>query len=289
MLQSMANSYSALRGYQQMLDVTAHNLANVNSTAYKERQVSFRELPYRGLAQRRLPTSGNSPAYLHNGNGVALTSVTASFEMGMLSPTKNQWDMAVAGEGFFRVMRSDGSYAYTRSGNFTMDAEGELVLSGGSRLDLSLNLQDMEGQIDFSSLTVTPEGRIYAYALREAGEELTTDGTNGDEFTAGEEGGLSQVAVELGKLTLYRFTNPQSLSSLGGSLLLPSEASGPPQEGEAGDQGFGQIRQGFLEESNVDISRQMTMLILGQRALQASARAFTTADEFWGITLNLQT
>ncbi|MDO9536567.1 MAG: flagellar hook-basal body protein [Bacillota bacterium] len=279
MLQSISNSYTALRGHQQMLDVTAHNLANVNSNAYKEKQVSFHELPYRGLAQRRLPTSGNSPAQFRNGSGVALSSVTASFDAGILSPSKNQWDMAVAGEGFFRVVRPDGSYAYTRSGNFTMDAEGNLSLSGGSRLDLSLDFQDMEDEIDFSSLNVTPEGSIYAYAVRKAGDELKV----------GEEGGFSQVAIELGKLTLYRFTNPQSLSSLGGNLFLPSEATGPPQEGVGGDNGFGQIRQGYLEEANVEISRQMTMLILGQRALQASARALTAADEIWGITLNLQT
>ena len=279
MLQSMSNSYTAIRGYQQMLDVAAHNIANVNSSAYKEKQVSFHELPYRGLAERRLPVSGNSTVQLRNGSGVAVADITASFDTGILSPSKNQWDMAVAGEGFFRVIKPDGGYAYTRSGNFTMDSEGNLFLNGGFRLDLFLDFQDMDHQIDFSSLNVTPEGRFYAYAVREAGEDLK----------AGEEGVLSHAAIELGKLTLYRFTNPQSLSSLGGNLFLPSEATGPPQEGGGGENGFGKIRQGYLEGSNVDISRQMTMLILGQKALQASARALTSADEIWGITLNLQT
>lgn len=229
MLKSISGSYTGIRGCQQMLDVVANNLANVNTTAYKERTVSFQELPYGALAERRLPLSGGPAAVPLGGKGTVLCSTASSQEGGTPVYTDYELDLAIEGEGFFRVIRADGSYAYTRSGNFCPDAEGNIVLPGGERLDMTL-----------------------------------------------------------GSPKIYRFTNPQGLSGLGESLFMPSANSGPPREGRAGEEGFGSIRQGFLESSNVDMGRQMTMLIRGQRALQASARTLTAADELWGITLQMQ-
>lgn len=258
-----------------MLDVVANNIANVNTTAYKEKGVSFRELSYRALAERRLPVSGGPAAVSLGGKGTALCSTASLQEEGTPVYTGNQLDLAIEGEGFFRVIRPDGSYAYTRSGTFFLDAGGNIVLPGGGRLDITLNVEDAEETASFASLTVTPEGRVMLHKENGVHPEMSRD-----EILPG--------LAEIGSLNIYRFTNPQGLSSLGENLFVPSANSGPPRGGRAGEEGLGLIRQGYLESSNVDMIRQMTMLIRGQRALQASARTLTAADELWAITLQMQ-
>ena len=123
MLKSISGSFTGIRGCQQMLEVVANNLANVNTTAYKERTVSFQELPYRALAERRLPLSGGRVAVPLGGKGTVIGSIVPSQEGGPPVFTDYKLDLAIEGEGFFRVIREDGSYAYTRSGNFRPDAQ----------------------------------------------------------------------------------------------------------------------------------------------------------------------
>lgn len=270
MLKSLANSFTGLRAHQQALDIVAHNLANVNTVAYKEKQVSFADLPGRTLAERRLPVAGEQMNPRISGRGVALSSVTSLSENGSLAFTGRNLDLAIAGEGYFRVIRPDGTYAYTRAGNFTLDAEGHLVDGKGARLDFSYDPQVQVGNLDFSTLKITSAGDIWASSI------------------SGAEGYFPEGTVKVGELSLFRFTNPQGLYYIGDNLLLPSEASGPPLEGKAGEAGFGVIRAGFLEEANVDTARQMVMLIRGQRGLQASARTAVTAEELWALTLNVQ-
>lgn len=273
MLKAISQSYSGLRGFQQLLDVTADNIANVNTVAFKEKQVSFFELTYRGLAERRLPHAGSPATAPQSGCGTAVSSIVASREQGGLNFTGRSLDLAVLGEGFFRVINPDGSYAYTRSGNFALDANGNLTTPGGELLDPPPQLREQEGSINIGTLNITPGGIIQALAVHaaEAGEAPQGEGP-----------------VELGQIYLYSFVNPQSLAARGGNILLPSAASGPPQAGLPGEQGYGEIRSGYLENANVDLARQITMLIRGQRSLQASSRALSTAEELWALTLNLQ-
>lgn len=292
MLKSISQNYTAFSGFQQALGISAHNLANVDTVAFKEQQYSFHELAYRQLEERRLPRAGAPPTPPRSGKGTALFSAVESRVQGALFSTERNKDLAVKGEGYFRVIRPDGSYGYTRRGDFMLDQEGNLVLYGGELLDPPLNLSQLEDEIDLSTLTITAEGNIFARALAaELEEEVEeTEETTGDEAIAPEapEGQLPPDIIELGQLMLYRFVNPQSLFDVGGNVFMPSAASGPPEEGVPGEDSFGEIRQGYLERSNVDLAQQMTSLIRGQRFLQASARAMVTADEMWALTLNLQ-
>ena len=312
MLKAMANSVSGLRVHQHLLDVTAQNMANVNTVAFKERLVSYQELPNRPLAERRLPVANGAAVPPRSGRGAALAGITASFREASLSQTGRRYDLALEGEGFFRVIRPDGSYAYTRCGNFVMDEEGRLVTAGGDRLDLSLNLPLEEtgestgeeaGMMPLE-LVITPGGDLYPAdsavffpapddgGIPEGAEEIgipaeVEGGT--DEIDEIDKGAALPAGPEkIGEIPLYRFINPQSLSPVGENLLLPGANSGPPLEGRAGEDGFGSIRQGYLENSNVDLGGQMAMLIRGQRALQGAARTLTVADELWAQTLNLQ-
>ena len=273
MLKAISQNYSGIRGFQQLLEVTADNIANVNTVAFKEKQVSFFELTYRGLAERRLPHAGNSVPAPQSGRGTAVSSIVASREQGALTFTGRSLDLAVLGEGFLRVISPDGSYAYTRSGNFALDANGNLTMPGGELLDPPLQLREQQGRIDSGTLRITPGGIIQALAVHpaEAGEAPQAEGP-----------------VELGQIYLYSFVNPQSLAARGGNMLLPSAARGPPLAGLPGEPGYGEISSGYLENANVDLARQITMLIRGQRSLQACFRALSTAEELWALTLNLQ-
>jgi len=282
MLKAIGQCWSGLRAHQQMLDVTAHNLANVNTVAFKQKQVSFQELTYREIAERRLPRAGDPPSPPQSGRGTAVSSIIPLMEQGSLVSTGKFTNLAITGEGFFRVIRPDGSYAYTRSGNFSLDAEGNLTLPGGIRLDPVLQLKTRENEIDFTTLTVSPEGIICAHPFA-AGERIESNTLP----LAGEEA-LPSGVIKLGEITLYRFINPESLLHLGENLFSPSEASGPPVAGSPGDNGFGRLEEGFLENSNVDPARQITALIRGQRAMQSSSRAMITADELWALTMNIQ-
>ncbi|HHU75560.1 MAG TPA: flagellar hook-basal body protein [Firmicutes bacterium] len=279
MLKSIGQCTAGIRAQQQLLDVTAHNIANVNTVSFKERQVSFYELTYREIAERRLPQAGSPVTPPLSGRGVAISNTSPCMEQGSPAYTGRNLDLAILGEGFFRVIRPDGNYAYTRDGGFSLDREGNLTLPGGIRLDPPLNLQEQDGKIDLSSLSVTPEGIIFAPSLVDRAEEpayLESD----DAFAAG--------MVRLGEIRLYRFINPESLSHIGNNLYFPSQASGPPVEGLPGSGEFGHLGQSYLENSNVDLAGQMTALIRGQRALQSSSRTLTTADELWALTLNIQ-
>ncbi len=282
MLKSIANSYTGLRGHQQVLDVTAHNMANINTIGFKEKQTSFQDLAYRALTERRLPFAGQPPAPPVTGRGAMLASVTPSMEQGTMIRTDAPFDLAIEGEGFFRVILPDGSYGYTRSGVFNLDGSGNLAMPGGVLLDVPVNLLDYENHVDLGTMTVSPEGKLL-------GSRLPT-GSDADEeqLFPGEADELPGGIVELGQLALYRFRNPQSLSHIGETILVPAGATGPPEEGQPGQEGFGLLRQGYLEGSNVDLSTQVTQLIQSQRALQASSRSLITADELWAITLNLQ-
>lgn len=278
MLKSIGQCYSGIRAHQQLLDVTAHNIANVNTVAFKGKQVSFQELTYREIARRRLPRAGNPAVPPQSGRGTAAFSTAPLMEQGSLAYTGRSLDLAVIGEGFFRVIRPDGSYAYTRGGNFSLDAEGNLTLPGGIRLDPVLNLQERENEIDLSTLSISPNGAVLARSYPGGGGEILSG--DGEELSGG--------MIKLGEMQLYRFINPGSLFNMGDNLFVPSEASGPPVAGTPGENGFGSLQQCYLENSNVDLAEQITALIRGQRALQSSSRTMTTADELWALTLNIQ-
>jgi flagellar basal-body rod protein FlgG len=284
MLKSISTSSGALQGYQKLLAITAHNLSNMNTTAYREKKATFHDLPYRTLVERCLPNTPDAVNIPDSGKGGAISSITTSLQEGIPLPTGKQFDLNILGEGFFRVTKPDGSYAYTRDGNFNLDEQGNLILPGGALLDLPLGFAALERKVDLSAINITAQGVIYAPLLIDSGGEeepvlQETDPDLVDELPAG--------MIILGEIHLYRFANSQGLSSIGDNFLLPSASSGPPLEGKPGEKGFGELQQGFLESSNVDLAKQMTELLRGQRFLQASVRAIITGDELWAISLNM--
>lgn len=245
---------------QQMnLDVIAHNLANVNTTGFKKSRAEFQDLLYQ---THRLPgteTAGGQqiPVGIQIGMGTRPIAVQKQFSQGDYVQSQNQLDLAIEGDGFFRVLKN-GEEFYTRTGAFKLDSNGTIV--------------DAEGNPLQPEFVVPPEA-----------VEVAVD--SGGNVTAVDAAGNQLAAT---RLTLVRFVNPGGLFATGKNLFRPTDASGDPVEGNPGEEGYGTIAQGFLEMSNVDVVTEMVQMITAQRAYEINSKAIQTADEMLNIANNVK-
>ncbi len=254
---AISNAYTGVRAYQGGLDQVADNVANVNTPGYKSSEASFSDLVYREFGERRLPVDPD-PALREpqGGNGSRVSSVIPSFEQGDMQQTGRPLDLAVEGEGLFRVVRPDGTEAYTRQGSFFKDAEGNLVTAAGDILETDFTLEEISAE----DVSISEEGEVHA--VDEDGER-----------------------EHLGDLEVYRFTNPDGLEAEGDNLYVETGVSGEPMGGVPGEEGRGVLRQNMLEGSNVELYQEMSDMIKMQRALSSSTRAVSTANELWVLAL----
>jgi len=263
-LHSAATGLSAL-GTQ--LDVIANNLANINTDGFKGSRVNFEDLLYQTKAQPGVENAigDQRPMGTQVGLGVRVSNTQLDFTQGELVPTNQQFDMAIEGDGFFRVQilpDQAGGFGYTRSGNFTLNADGDLVLGNadGPRLDPGININSNE----YTRVEISSTGQVIGYP---------------PEATEGE---------ELGQITLHSFVNPQGLQHIGGNLFVETGASGPSIEGQPGEGKLGQVRQGFVESSNVDPTIELVNLIKTQRAFEMNSKTIEAADQTLQTISNLR-
>lgn len=256
MIRSIYNSWSGIAACEHSLGQTAHNLANLNTPAYKRAETAFGDMLYAELRQRRFPRSSEGEAAV--GQGVHPRAFTPFLEQGALMATERPLDLAVSGEGYFRVRSGDGTVAYSRNGSFYLDAAGRLVTAAGDYLEVPFALEHGAGD-----LTISPEG------------VAVIDGAGGE-------------TGELGQIRLYRFANPAGLASDGAGRYLESVSSGEPEEGLPGADGFGRVCQYYLEQSNADLAVEMVQLLMAQRSLQANVRSLITADELQALALQVR-
>lgn len=248
-------SRSGLLVQQEGLDVTAHNLANLNTTGFKNSRPEFQEL----LSNRlEAPQAGNGR---NSGEaaGAILTNTTRIFSQGTLEFSEYDWDMAIEGEGFFQVQMADGTTAYTRDGSFRLDGEGRLV--------------DAKGHQFMPAIVIPPDAE--ETMINEDGEVMVR------------RTGETEPQV-VATLQLARFTNASGLETIGDNMFIPSDASGPAMVGQAGTAGFGVVINHALEKSTVDLSREVVEMIGGQRAYSLMARALSTTDEMMGLAAQLR-
>ena len=257
--------YSAAQGMkaQQLnLDTISNNLANVNTTGFKKTRVEFKDLLYEQIKRSNFANNEGRPTSMEVGNGVALSATLRSFEGGSFNQTKNNFDFAIDGKGFFKVKDENGKFFYTRDGSFktsTTDAGVKLVTNDG------FFVQGDEGDIvlgnDISEVSVTADGEISVKRI--TGEEET-----------------------IGSLILTKFANTAGLESRGSNLYMETGASGigiEPDDGSAGN-----IMQGMLETSNVQVVEEMINLITAQRAYEMSSKVIQTADQMSELANNLK-
>ena len=254
---ALHSAATGLRALSTRIDVTANNLANAETTAFKRQRANFEDLMYLMLKQPGAQNADGdvSPTGIYVGLGTKLSNTQLDLEQGSLEPTGSQYDVAIRGDGFFRVRIMSGvgdGTAYTRNGNFVVNRDGELMLNVGEgyRLD-----PPVEVPPDATDVQISEDGIV----------RVTIPG--------------QQEKQTVGELRLYQFVNPQGLHLLGGSLYQETDASGPANESAPGEQGAGILQQGFLESSNVDPVKELVSLIKTQRAFELNSQSIQSADQ----------
>lgn len=263
MMRSLWTAASGMIGQQFNIDTVSNNLSNVNTTGFKRNRADFEDLLYQTQRTAGTPATERTlvPVGVQVGHGVKVMGTQKMHLQGSLQQTGVATDLAVEGEGFFRVMNFDGSFAYTRDGSFQIDSNGQLVTNNGLRVMPEVILP--EGFIR-ESLSVTQDGQI---TVRVAG---------------------SDDPLLVGQMELYRFVNPAGLSAIGGNLFRESAASGEAVAGQPGFDGMGQTMHRFLEMSNVSVVSEMVNMIVAQRAYEMNSRAIQTSDSMLGIATGLK-
>ncbi|QKG29088.1 MULTISPECIES: flagellar basal-body rod protein FlgG [unclassified Campylobacter] len=261
MMRSIYSAATGMIAQQTQIDVTSHNISNVNTMGYKKNRAEFADLMYQVMeyAGTASSTTTKSPTGIEVGLGVRPTAITKIFSQGYFKETGNNLDMVIAGNGFFQVQLPDGTTAYTRNGAFKLDSEGTIVNSDGYIL-----LPQMSVPANATQISVGVDGTVSV--LQSGNTEM----------------------VQIGQIELANFINPSGLHALGDNNYLPTGSSGDVVTGIGGIDGFGTVRQGFVEMSNVQLVEEMTDLITGQRAYEANSKAITTSDDMLQIVNNLK-
>ncbi len=249
--------------YAQQLNVEliAHNLANVNTTGFKKSRPEFQDLMYQTLkaASDTQDPNVQQPVEVQVGNGTLPVATQRSFAQGDIQPTNDPLDIAIQGDGFIQVRRPDGSIAYTRDGSLKVSGEGTLVTSQGYIIEPGLTLSS-----NTTSVSISRDGPIEATLTGEAD------------------------ASKVGQLELATFVNPAGLRPIGNNLYIETTASGSPVLGTAGTEGFGEIQQGALESSNVDVVEEMVSMIVAQRAYEINSKTVKTVEDMLSMANNLK-
>ena len=251
MIRGLYTAATGMNAMQHQIDVTSNNIANVNTTGFKQDRAEFQDLIYESLNYTAGQTTQDTmnPTGIDVGLGVRLANIQKNFTQSDLKPTGNDLDIAIVGKGFFQITLPSGEIAYSRNGNFKLDSEGTIVNGNGYAL---------EPQI------VVPQG-AKDISIGNDGFVTAKDPQTGD-------------TIELGQITLADFINPAGLAPLGDSLFMQTDASGDVVQGDPTTEQFGGLRQGMVESSNVKLVNEMVDLITAQRAYEANSKAITTAD-----------
>jgi len=255
MLRGLYTSAAGMKAQELQIDNTANNLANVNTTGFKRSHLDFADLLYTTLEQPGTNVSAGQsiPTGLQIGSGVRGVATTKIFTPGTMEQTGNTLDVAIEGDGFFKVQLPNGEQRYTRDGAFRIDGAGQVVTTEGLLLADGLTIQD---GLNLTKLSIGTDGTITGIS------DNTPD-----------------APITIGQIQLYRFLNPAGLSSEGGNLYAATAASGPEVAGTPGQDGLGALRQGFLEGSNVEVVTELISLISAQRAYEINSRAIRAGDE----------
>lgn len=255
MLRALWTSKSGLNANQEKLDVISNNIANVNTTGYKKVEVEFKDLLSESLDKLGTPINEKGSII---STGVRAGQWYRVNGQGSLMQTTKTTDLAIDGEGYFRVIASDGNSLYTRDGDFSVDLSGRIVDNVGNKLHI-----EYENGFSEENTTFTSDN----FLVNENGEIFIKEKSN---------------TVKVGEIPTYTAVGEDAFISVGNNLYQP----------QADVQVFrtrdNNLNQGFLEGSNVDISQEFSDMILTQRAFQLSSKGISTADEMWGMINNLR-
>ncbi|KRH98847.1 flagellar basal-body rod protein FlgG [Curvibacter sp. PAE-UM] len=252
MFNSLWIAKTGMEAQQMQLDVISNNLANSSTNGFKRAHAVFEDLMYQNLRQVGSSTSEQSqlPTGLQVGLGVRTVATTRSFTQGSLQQSGNNLDLAVQGNGFFQITMPDGTINYTRDGAFQINAQGQLVTSNGLPVANGITVP-----ANATNVSISADGNV----------------------TASIPGNVSPQPI--GTIALASFINPAGLEPRGQNLYAETAASGQPNTGTPGANGLGQLMQGFLETSNVNVVQELVSMIQTQRAYEMNSKAIQTSDQ----------
>ena len=285
MMNALSSAISGLEAHQTMLDVVANDIANVNTVGFKSSTTNFQNAlsDYERGATAPSTTSGGQNG-VQVGLGVSLGSVENNMGEGTLQETGNPLNLAIQGDGFFRVGPSTSiasataaGVGYTRAGNFTLDSGGNLVTQSGDYV-IGYGYDSGTGTFPANSANET------AITIPATGTNVNID-ANGIVTYTDSTGAVQQLA----QISMAKFPNENGLESVAGNLFEPTNNSGTPVTGVAGDPttGMGTLVSGSVEMSNVDLANEFTSMITAQRGYEANTRVITTADQILQDLINL--
>lgn len=253
---------TGMAAQQTRVDTISNNIANMSTTAYQPRTAEFADLIYQqNLTPGSISSSSGTivPAGIQIGMGVRPSTVSVEITQGALSSTGGDLDLAIEGRGFFEITLPSGDSAFTRDGKFYRDAEGLVVNSDGYELADNITIP-----ADARRISIGLDGEVTAFFDNE------TDGQN------------------IGTITMTVFSNPKGLEAMGGNLFRQTAGSGDPIVGEPGTEGIGTMRQGYLEDSGVDVVEEISELIEAQRGYELNSKIITAADEMYSATIRMR-
>jgi flagellar basal-body rod protein FlgG len=243
------------------VQVISNNIANMRTTGYKRQRAEFQDLLYEHVSRvgSQASAQGNIlPVGIDLGGGVRTVGTPRIMTQGTILPTGKDFDVAIRGEGFFKIQQPDGTFAYSRDGSFQMDAQGRLVTAKGMVVQPGITLPP-----NSTSIIISPQGQVSA-------------------MLAG-----STTPSVLGQLQLTRFINKAGLQPIGDNLFLETPASGTAQDGQPATDGSGDLQQGSLEQANVEAVTEISDLIAAQRAYEMNAKVISATDQMLQSTSSM--
>lgn len=252
MLRALSTAATGMIGQQNYLDVISNNIANVNTTGFKKSRVEFQDLLSQAVRTPGAMINQGTfqPVGVEFGLGVRTAATTKVFSQGSAVSTDRPLDVSIQGEGFFQVMRSDGTLAYTRDGSFKLDSNGQFCTSDGYLIQPQVTVP-----ADATEIDITEDGNVSV--------------STGDDH----------VQTIVGTIQLVRFQNPSGLLAVGHNMYVETAASGNPIQDSPGQNGMGLIQQGFLEGSNVQVVEELIGLVKAERAFESNSKIISTCSD----------
>lgn len=260
MIRALYTAATGMEAQQLNIDVIAHNLANVGTTGFKRSRADFQDILYQTLRDPGAAATQTTQfsTGLQVGLGTRPAAVQRVHLQGDFTQTANPLDVAIRGDGFFQVTLADGNTAYSRAGAFKLDQTGALVTSDGDAVSPQISIPT-----GAESITIGNDGTV----------TVSLPGQT--------------AASQVGQIQTVRFANPAGLRAEGRNLFTETDTSGTPQLGTPGQDGFGEVTQGFLEGSNVSVVEELVAMISGQRAYEINSKAVAAADEMLRTTAGI--
>ncbi len=260
-MRALHTAATGMMAQELNVQVISNNIANMRTSGYKRQRAEFQDLLYEHVSRVGTQTSAQGnilPVGIELGGGVKTVGTPRVMTQGTLLPTGNTLDVAIRGEGLFKIAMPDGTFTYTRDGSFQMDAQGRIVTPQGNVVQPGITVPP-----NSTSIAINTQGQVSA-------------------VVAG-----SVTPTVLGQITLTRFVNKSGLQAIGDNLFVETPASGTPQDGAPGSDGLGDLQQGNLEQANVEAVTEISDLISAQRAYEMNSKVITAADQMLQATANL--